>query len=282
LETFLKGYDKGQLMEICKENNYPHPLTYDISLDNISIAADYVGFPAIIKPNQTTGARGFVIVNSKQEIIEKLPSVIAKYGNCHLQKFILEGGNQYKVEIFIKNRELINSTVIHKIRFYPEKGGSSCFNQTILRNDLVDMCFNVLKTISWEGFADFDLIEDPVDKIIKIMEINPRIPACVKASFKANVDFADNIVCASLGKPLVKYDYCPGNYLRYLGLDLLWLLKSSKRFQIKPSWQKFFFSSKHSLQDGGFNDIKPLLFGTLGALLKQLNPKFRAEKQGMN
>jgi predicted ATP-grasp superfamily ATP-dependent carboligase len=282
LETFLKGYDKGQLMNICKLHNYPHPLTHDIGLDNISEAVAYVGFPAIIKPNKTTGARGFAIVHSETDIIDKLPAIITKYGKCHLQKFITDGGNQYKVEIFIKDGLLINSTVIHKIRFYPEKGGSSCFNQTVLRNDLVNVCFDVLKTISWDGFADFDLIEDPADGIIKIMEINPRVPACIKACFKANVDFADNILCASLGYPLIKYDYQPGNYLRYLGLDLLWFLKSVRRFQAKPYWNKLFFNPRHFLQDGSINDIKPLLYGTFGGLLKQFNPKFRTEKQGMN
>jgi predicted ATP-grasp superfamily ATP-dependent carboligase len=282
LKVFLRGYDKGQLMEICKQNNYPHPNTHNIDLENISVAASHAGFPAIIKPNKTTGARGFAIVNSEQEIKDKLPRIISNYGNCHLQKFIAGGGNQYKAEIFIKDGKLINSTVIHKIRFYPEKGGSSCFNQTIFNDNIVNLCASVLRTIEWDGFADFDLIEDPADGIIKIMEINPRVPACIKASFNANVDFADNIVCASLGEPLVKYNYQPGNQLRYLGLDLLWLLKSPHRFKVKPSWFKSFFNSRHSLQDGGLNDIKPLIYGTFGGLLKQFNPQFRNEKRGMN
>jgi predicted ATP-grasp superfamily ATP-dependent carboligase len=282
IETFLKGYDKGKLMEICRQNNYPHPLTNDIDLKNIPEAANYVGFPALIKPNQTTGARGFAVVNSKREIKERLPAIIEKYGDCHLQQFIAEGGKQYKVEVFTKDNELINATVIHKIRFYPEKGGSSCFNQTVQKDDLVDLCFNVLKTIGWEGFADFDLIEDPADGIIKIMEINPRVPACMKTSFKAGVDFADNIACASLGLPITKYDYRPGNYLRYFGLDLLWFLKSSRRWNTQPSWFQHFFNRRHSFQDGGLNDMKPLLYGTAGAMLKQFNPQFRAEKNGMN
>jgi predicted ATP-grasp superfamily ATP-dependent carboligase len=282
LDTFLKAYDKGKLMEICRQNNYPHPRTQGVDLEDISEAVNYVGFPALIKPNQTTGARGFAVVNSEQEIREKFPAIIEKYGHCHLQQFITEGGKQYKVEIFIKDNELINATVIHKIRFYPEKGGSSCFNQTVLRNDLVEMCFSVLKTIGWEGFADFDLIEDPADEIVKIMEINPRVPACIKACFQADVDFAENIVSASLGKPLIKYDYRPGNYLRYFGLDLLWFLKSAKRWDTQPAWIQYFLNRRHFFQDGNFNDIKPLLCGTFGAVLKELNPKFRAEKGGMN
>ena len=30
-DIFEKGYDKNQLMRVCKDNGFPHPLTIDIS-----------------------------------------------------------------------------------------------------------------------------------------------------------------------------------------------------------------------------------------------------------
>jgi len=280
-DVFMTGYDKNKLMNVCRENHFPHPATYDLSVGAIDQAVNQVKFPALIKPNETTGARGFAIVNSLVEIHEKLPEITLNFGECHLQEFIPFGGKQFKVELFIKDKKLINSTVIYKIRFYPEKGGSSCFNQTVERSDLVILCYNVLKTIKWEGFADFDLIEDPRDSIVKIMEINPRLPASIKASFNAGVDFVENIVNGSLNLPLIEHKYIPGKYLRYLGLDLLWFLKSKNRIKIKPSWFKGLLSSNQFLQDGSFDDIKPFLIGTIGGLIKQLNPRFRASKKGM-
>ncbi len=279
---FMTGYDKNQLMKVCAENNFPHPKTVDLQNISIKEAAEKTYFPALIKPNETTGARGFAIVNSETELAAKLPGIIEKYGSCHLQEYIPSGGKQFKVELFIQKQNLINASVIHKIRFYPEKGGSSCFNQTVDREDLIYLCVEVLKTIGWEGFADFDLIEDPRDGIIKIMEINPRIPACIKASFSTGIDFAENIVSSSLGNNAKKYIYKPGTYLRYLGLDLLWFLQSEKRFRTNPSWFKALFSRKQFLQDGSFDDIKPFLFGTIGGFLKQLDPRFRAAKKEMN
>ncbi len=279
---FMAGYDKNRLMKLCSENGFAHPKTADLSTQKVQDAAEYVGFPALIKPNETTGARGFAVVHTIQNILAKLPDIQKIYGACHLQEFIPSGGNQYKVELFIYDLKLINSTVIHKIRFYPEKGGSSCFNQTIVRNDLVELCYNVLKKIEWVGFADFDLIEDPRDGIIKIMEINPRIPACIKASFNSGVDFVENIVHCTKGIPPQKHTYRPGSYLRYLGLDLLWFLNSRNRFRTKPSWFKGLLSPKQYLQDGSWDDLRPFLFGTIGGLLKHLNPIFRASKKGMN
>jgi len=281
LDVFMTAYDKNQLMKICQTHNFPHPKTLDLAKDSFKKVPEYIGFPAIIKPNETTGARGFSIVNSIEEIENKLPAIQEKFGECHIQEFIPEGGKQFKVEIFMLNNELINASVIHKIRFYPEKGGSSCFNQTVNRPDLVELCFNVLKVIGWEGFADFDLIEDPRDGVEKIMEINPRVPACIKATFNAGVDFAENIVQASIQKMPTRFNYTPGSYLRYLGLDLLWFIKSKRRFKTKPGWFKAILSFNHYFQDGSFDDMKPFIFGTFGGFLKQLNPGFRAAKNEM-
>lgn len=276
---FMTAYDKNKLMKICYDNNFPHPKTFDLKTKPLAEIHQNIRFPAIIKPNITTGARGFSIIYSTDELEKKLPSIVNAYGACHLQEFIPEGGKQFKVEIFIQNQSLINATVIHKIRFYPEKGGSSCYNKTIVKDDLIELCFNILKTIQWEGFADFDLIEDPRDGIIKVMEINPRVPACINASLISGVNFAENIASVSLGLPPTKYIYTPGYYLRYLGLDLLWFIKSKNKLKISSSWFKCFFNSKHFLQDGNFDDPKPFIFGTLGGIIKQLNPRFRAEKK---
>jgi D-aspartate ligase len=281
-DVFMNGYDKNELMRTCKLHNFPHPRSFDLSMDNLDEAGDYVGFPALIKPNQTTGARGFAIVSSKKELSEKLPDVLKDYGACHLQEFIPQGGRQFKVELFISEGEVINATAIYKMRFYPEKGGSSCFNQSVYRDDAVELCSRVLKAIKWEGFADFDLIEDPRDKVLKIMEINPRTPACVKVSFTSGVDFAENIVNGSLGLPVTKYTFRPGSYLRYFGLDLLWFIKSSQRFKTDPSWFKAFLNRNHYFQDGSIADPLPFLFGTIGGLFKQMNPRFRASKKGMS
>lgn len=281
-DVFMNGYDKNELMQSCQEHNFPHPRSFDLSSDKLDEAAEYIGFPALIKPNHTTGARGFVIVNSEDELKEQVPLTIKNYGPCHLQEFIQAGGKQIKVELFISNGRVINATAIHKMRFYPEKGGSSCFNQAVFQDEAVELCSNVLKEIKWEGFADFDLIEDPRDNVLKIMEINPRIPACIKVSFKSGVNFAENIVSESLGLPAGKYEYKPGAYLRYFGLDLLWFFKSKQRFKTHPSWFKAFLRSDHYYQDGSLADPRPFIYGTLGGLLKQLNPQFRASKRGMN
>src|SRR5690606_10030369 len=158
-EVFDKGYSKGKLMEVCQTYGFPHPKTIHINKDSIK-DLDFV-FPAILKPNYTTGGRGMAYVKNIEELKSILNTTIDEYGDCHLQEFIEPGGKQIKVQLFVnKESQLLYSSVIHKQRYYPENGGSSCCNVTIKEENLVDICYQVLKSINWIGFADFDLIED--------------------------------------------------------------------------------------------------------------------------
>lgn len=280
-DIFLNAYNKNRLMKLCADKGFPHPDTIDLSTVEISELENKVKFPALIKPNYSSGARGIAIVHSIDEIKAKLPQIMKIYGECHLQDFIPPGGHQYKVEIFICSGELINSTAIDKLRFYPPQGGSSCYIQTIQRDDLVNTCFALASELSWEGFIDFDLIEDPRDHVVKIMEINPRVPSTIKASIISGVDFIENIVDCSLKRLVKKYDYSPGKYMRYLGMDILWLFTSKRRVKEHPSWLKTLFSKNEYLEDGSLDDIMPFFFGTIGSILKQMNPNFRAAKKEM-
>ncbi|WP_200980044.1 ATP-grasp domain-containing protein [Echinicola sp. 20G] len=280
-EVFDRGYDKNQLMALCQKHHFPHPQTIDLSHDQPVDGMQGFKYPALIKPNKTTGGRGITLVNSYEEFQERVSGVLKEFGDSHLQEFIPSGGRQFKVQLFVgRDQALVNATVIHKIRFYPENGGSSCCNQSIESPELVEVCHNVLKELKWVGFADFDLIEDRRDGQVKIMEINPRVPACIKSSLVSGVDFVQNIVAESLGGTAKKYTYNPGKYLRYFGLDSLWMLYSKNRFSSKPSWFHF-FGRDVFYQEGSLSDPMPFIYGTIGGFLKQLNPSFRKQKSGM-
>lgn len=279
-QTFCKAYNKNELMSLCKKKGYPHPRTVDLSISGIDSVTEDI-FPALIKPNYTSGGRGMTLVNSIEELKEKLPDIIEKYGDSHLQEFIEPGGRQIKVQIFIDRRTgKYQSSVIHKQRYYPEKGGSSCCNITINDNRLVTICKNVLDDINWDGFADFDLIEDPKDNICKIMEINPRIPACIKSAILSGMDYGTMIADVATGKELKEYVYKPGQKLRHIGFEILWFRYSKNRFKTKPSWFRW-IDWKLSFQDFSWRDPLPFFYGTWGNIKKQMNPEFRKAKDGL-
>ena len=288
-EVFEKGYDKNNLMTVCRENGFPHPQTIDLKgleVDKLHEFEKFEGlknfpYPGLLKPNLTSGGRGMTLVNSIEELLKVYPAIHDQYGECHLQQFIEEGGRQVKVQIMTdKNGDMAYSSVIWKQRYYPVNGGSSCCNVTIDNPEIASVCGKVLKAIGWIGFADFDLIEDPQTKQLLIMEINPRIPACVRSAFKSGMDYATMIADMTLGKPLREYKYESGKRLRHLGFDALWFLKSPNRFKSEPSWFKFFGRNLY-YQDWIRGDFSAFFWGSWGNFKKQMDPEFRKAKSGV-
>lgn len=285
-DIFKKGYDKNALMTICRENGYPHPLTVDLKgFDGLKVQGvqelKEFPYPGLLKPNLTSGGRGMTLVNSYEELQKVFPAIHAQYGDCHLQQYIKAGGRQVKVQIMTDEKgNPAYSSVIWKQRYYPVNGGSSCCNVTIDNPEIARVCGQVLQKIGWVGFADFDLIENPETGELLIMEINPRIPACVRSAFKSGVDYATMIADMTLGKPLREYTYSPGKRLRHLGFDVLWFLKSPNRFRTKPSWFSFFGKDLY-YQDWIWGDFKAFFWGTWGNFKKQMNPEFRKAKSGV-
>lgn len=281
-EIFMRAYDKNKLMSLCEEKGFPHPKTLDLSKVNLeSEDIKNFPFPALIKPNLTSGARGMTLVRDYEEFLEHYSKIKKNFGHCHLQQFIASGGKQIKVQVFISpDGDTIYSSTIWKQRFYPVNGGSSCCNISTENLKYEKVCIDVLKELGWRGFADFDLIENPKTGEFLIMEINPRIPACIRSVFKSGIDYATLIADSSLGKKLKVYSYNPGKRLRHLGFDILWFLKSPERLKANPSWFKFFGKNLY-YQDWVMGNFSAFLFGTIGNIKKILNPEFRKAKSGV-
>lgn len=281
--TFLKGYDKNQLLTLCQEKGYPHPQTADLSkVDYMSGELKSFPFPAMLKPNCTTGGRGMVEVKSYEEFANVYPDLHTEYGEYHLQCFIKAGGRQVKVQLYVDEKQhLVAHSVQHKMRWYPNNAGSNCCARSITDEHIVGICYNILRDIKWEGFADFDTIEDPDTGELLIMEINPRLPACIKGSIVAGVDWGEILMHGALGLPQKRYQYREGVVLRHLGLDILWFLHAENRWHAKPNWFKFLGGKIYYQDMNGWFDPMPFLTGTWNNVKKLFDPKFKKAKKGV-
>lgn len=279
-DAFLKGYDKNKLMSLCREKGYPHPQTVDLSKTSIDDERlQSFPYPAILKPNCTTGGRGMVVVNSHDELLDRYPDLYNLYGDYHLQRFIREGGRQVKIQLCVdKDGKLIAHSAMHKVRWYPVRGGSSCCAVSIEEPKMTEVCSDILRDIQWEGFADFDLIEDPDTHELLIMEINPRLPACLGAAIHAGIEWGRILVDQALEHEHKEYKYKTGVVLRHLGFDMLWFLKSQRRFSTKPSWFRFLGRNVFYQDMDGWTDPKPFIVGTYHNLKKLFDPSFKQAK----
>lgn len=282
LEVFERGFDKHKLMEVCQKNGYPHPETtivYDGKLEDINI--DNLHFPLLIKPNHTCGARGMTLCNSKKELEERFPKIYAEYGDCHLQRYVPMGGHQVELQLYVNaDGELVQSSAIKKYRWYPENGGSSCCAVSAHYPEIIDILHKLLVKIGWVGFADFDTIEDPTTGELLIMEINPRVPACLKTTMAAGVDWGNVIISEYLGVEHKHYEEKDGVWLRHLGFEALWFAFSKNRWKTKPCWFNFIGRNIYYQDMSDWTDWMPFLRGSWGNLKKQLNPEFRKAKNG--
>lgn len=279
-ETFLAGYDKNLLMALCKEKGYPHPLTIDLS--EISITDSQLNdfpYPAMLKPNFSTGGRGMKIVHSYDELCACYEALRSQYGAYHIQEFIPSGGKQFKAQLYIdESGSLVQGTTMQKVRWFPVSGGSNCCALSVENDEIIQLCYNILNDLHWVGFADFDLIEDPRDNRILVMEINPRVPACIKATMAAGVNWPEVIVNGYIGLPQKEYHYRSNVVLRHLGLDVMWFLKSDSRWKTKPSWFSFLGKNVYYQDMNGWSDIMPFIKGTFKNIKNILNPNFKKSK----
>ncbi len=270
--------DKSKLMLLCERIGVTHPKMTDLRTDNVKSAAEYTGFPALIKPNHSQGAKGITRVENVDEIKKALPDLLRQFHSCSLQSYIIQPDYYYNVMLYRNKYGIFSGTTVIKIRrFFPLKGGSSCYCETVSHPQVVEQCKTVLDAVNWVGFADFDVLEDVNSGELNIIEVNPRMPSSLQAAYAAGVDFGSCIDSDLFDTPAPVFRYKEGCQIRWMGLDFMWFVFSPNRFRFKPSWFRF-WGKNVSYQDGSWADPLPMLAGILAGVLKYLNPQFRKAK----
>lgn len=236
--------DKSRFMEFCRENNFPHPLTVSIKGDKLEEIANIISFPALIKPDFSVGSRGITKVNSVEELKTLYPQITKEFGSCTLQEYIDNPDYYYNVMLYRdRNGRRICHAISKIVRKYPINAGSSSCCISIENKELENICWYVLDKLNWHGMADFDVLQRKDTMEYKIIEINPRVPASLRVAYVSGVNFPEAIVRDMMGEDISYYDYVPGKTLRYMGLDILWLLHSPQRLAMMFSWLKFYGSN---------------------------------------
>lgn len=232
--------NKQKFMDFCKKNGIPHPKTERILSDNFGKAANAIGFPSLIKPNFSVGARGITLVRNVHELHDKFPIIEAKYGPCTLQEFVDNKEYYYNVMMYRdKSGAILGSVVIKIVRMFPVKGGSSTCSISVQNKELELLCKNTLDALNWYGMADFDVLQRLDNGEYKIIEINPRVPASLRAAEISGINFPEIMINDLWGHKQNQMYYVTGKILRYLGTDILWLLNTKKILGTHPSWLSF-------------------------------------------
>jgi predicted ATP-grasp superfamily ATP-dependent carboligase len=229
----MMARDKSKTIKTALQCNIPCPSTFFPDEEAIADIARKVTYPALVKPNIGSGARGITLVGSAEELERAYLDIRDRYGECHIQEYVPKGGSQYKADLFLDtHRDLKAGIVYCKLRYFPISGGSSVMNRAVHKPEIIENGYQLLRAMDWCGFADFDFITDPRDGVAKLMEINPRMPNTFRIGLAAGIDFPAMIVNLIRGEEIPsKKEYDLDTYLRYFALDILWFLKSPDRFR---------------------------------------------------
>lgn len=112
------------------------------------------------------------------------------------------------------------------------------------------------------------------------MELNPRVPACLKTPVVAGIDWADVIVSEYLGEAHQSYKPQREIWLRHLGFDTLWFMHSKNKWKTKPNWFNLLGGNIYYQDMSDWKDPMPFFRGTWGNIKKMMNPEFRKAKEG--
>ncbi|NLE05380.1 MAG: ATP-grasp domain-containing protein [Crenarchaeota archaeon] len=261
--------DKVKTMAVCMEEKIPCPYTVLNAETMEEVLHSDIKYPIAVKPRVGYGAIGFRRTDSKEELIALFADGLNP-SNYVFQEFIPQTDLQYECAMFVDDDNQVKTSLVFcKNRWFPVNGGSSTLNITVKRPDIVESCTNLLQAINWRGPADIDLIQDPRDNTAKIMEINPRVSGSVKICFISGVDQARQMLELMYGQEVTKYsEYKLGQRLRCSQTDLLWFIKSPKRFKSEPSWFSFKNTKDHIFS---IDDPLPWLSFSLQAIMRYKN-----------
>ncbi|MGI6561551.1 MAG: ATP-grasp domain-containing protein [Clostridia bacterium] len=275
--VFMQAFDKLNTMKVCMKNGIPCPRTLD-AIETIDDVPYELSYPVLLKPRSSCGSIGLHIAENRECLGRYIDQVHSEnLGDVLVQEFIPQTGRQYNAHFVMDGYSNVKSAVLtEKCRWFPLDGGASTLCRTIHNEDILSSCEKLLKTIGWVGYCDLDLMEDPRDGVVKVIEINARISANVKICFAAGINVARQILQLYREEKVTpENEYKDDVRLRCLHTDLLWFIKSSDRFKANPSW----FSLKRTTdQIWSWADPLPFFafsFQALGRYRKEMKKRER-------
>ncbi len=266
-ETIMKGRDKAKTIKIAMGNGIPCPKTYFVD-DIEEIRKDEIEFPVVIKPRESSGARGIAYVNSLEELMREYKKVKKRYGAPLIQEYIPHNGGHYSVcALFNYDSEPRAIFVYKELRQYPITGGPATFSVSVEKTDVLKYAIKLLKAMKWYGVAHLDFLIDSRDKKPKLLEVNPRFWSSLELAILSGVDFPYLLYKMALDgdvETVTKYE--TGIKLRFLVGDILWLLGTKNKLKALPEFLKFMDGSiGYSIWS--LDDPKPIVGFILDNLL---------------
>ncbi|MCB0474858.1 MAG: ATP-grasp domain-containing protein [Flavobacteriaceae bacterium] len=205
LELVNNKYDLSEFLE---QQDLPCPRTYR----EVSDCEDSPIFPLLFKPLDGIGGKGIRSIENKKDLDDAFHN--NEKGRFIIQEFVK--GYDIDCSVLSKEGRILAFTmqkgfISSKIPFAPPDGV-----EFLNEPKLFNVIEKLIQTLNWTGVMHIDLRYDESDGNYKIIDINPRFWASVRASCKVGVNFPLLFCLSSLNIP---YNQPAFEYKKYANLN---------------------------------------------------------------
>lgn len=252
LENYNKARDKGLLAMHMEKYGIPAPKSVVIEHpSNILKKCQGLRLPVLAKPAlDTGGGKGIIKIEDQADLEGLIRNTKINYPFV-LQEYI--EGDDAGCNVLCRNGEILAYT-IQKGFLYSDKPYSPQIGLVMeYEQEVLDIAKKLMKSLTWNGVANIDLLYDRTSGNYLVLEINPRYWSTVEGSMIAGVNFPWLYCQVVLGHPFAVPSYQPIRFLNLKGL-LLYIKKDKKVLLDKDLlW-------RHSLLKYAFKDPIPLVY----------------------
>jgi predicted ATP-grasp superfamily ATP-dependent carboligase len=241
--TFMTAHDKANTLKLAASAGVPCPRTFfpNATADVLAMQ-DRLEFPVVIKPRQSSGSRGLVVVQRKQDLLAEYERISAHYALPLVQEYLPPGGDTFGVEVLMNRASEPRAVFVHRrLREYPISGGPSTLRESVTYPELADLGIALLREMRWYGVAMVEFKVDPRDHKPKLMEVNPKFWGSIALPIAAGVEFPYLLYKMAMDgdvEPVAGYE--AGVMCRWLiPGDLLHFLSNPNRMHLTPSFFQF-------------------------------------------
>ncbi len=201
-EVAGKALDKYRTILEASRAGLPVPRTMVCTdLADAKRRSEELGFPLVVKPSRSRGARGVSYVPNARDLGRAVRAASSQGGRVLLQEYV--PGPVFTIgTVCGADGRIAASIVLKKTKEVPATGGVAVCGTTVIEPVLQDLGERYVTCLGWRGPASPEVKLDERDGSYKLMEVNPRLFGYNYLAALAGVNLAEVTARLALGQSL--------------------------------------------------------------------------------
>lgn len=198
--------NRFETIQLGRHLGIPTPPTW-LARDSTSLAeiAGRVRYPCVAKLLRGAGGVGMRLARSPDELLGiQAPSVGPGDSVYDASAYVIQEwltGEIHDVCALFRHGEPIAALAQKRRLMYPPEGGVGVWNETVVRPDLLELAFVLLRALNWHGPAQVEFLVNERNEPC-LIEINGRFWGTLDLAIAAGIDFPSLTCLLAIDKPV--------------------------------------------------------------------------------